>query len=184
MNTLTQQQQAAIEHLNEWRVGALFMEPGTGKTRTAMALINSTPCTDLFWIGPLRTFPAIQMEMQKWGGMKMPGSCWGVESLSQSDRIYLNLVHEIEQSREPFIVVDESLKIKNAEAKRTKRVLEIGKMAKWKLVLNGTPVSRNLLDMWPQMEFLSPKILSMSLSQFKNTFCKYTTITKKVGCRQ
>ena len=30
---LTQQQQAAIEHLNEWRVGALFMEPGTGKTR-------------------------------------------------------------------------------------------------------------------------------------------------------
>ena len=24
----------------------------------------------------------------------------------------------------------------------------------------------------------------MSLSQFKNTFCKYTTITKKVGWRQ
>lgn len=28
MNTLTQQQQAAIDHLNEWRVGALFMELG------------------------------------------------------------------------------------------------------------------------------------------------------------
>ena len=183
MNTLTQQQQAAIEHLNEWRVGALFMEPGTGKTRTAMTLINSTPCTDLFWIGPLRTFPAIQMEMQKWGGMKMPGSCWGVESLSQSDRIYLNLVHEIEQSREPFIVVDESLKIKNAEAKRTRRILEVGKRAEWKLVLNGTPVSRNLLDMWPQMEFLSPKILGMSLTEYKNTFTKWTRVTKRIGMR-
>jgi len=184
MNTLTDQQQAAIEHLNEWRVGALFMEPGTGKTRTAMSLINSTHCTDCFWIGPLRTFPSVQMEMQKWGGMKMPTSCWGVESLSQSDRIYLNLVHEIEQSREPFIVVDESLKIKNAEAKRTRRVLEIGKMAEWKLVLNGTPVSRNLLDMWPQMEFLSPKILGMSLAQFKRTFCRITTVTKRIGSWQ
>ena len=183
MNTLTQQQQAAIEHLNEWRVGALFMEPGTGKTRAAMTLVNSTPCTDCFWIGPLRTYPTIQMEMARWGGMKMPTSCWGVESLSQSDRIYMNLMNEVEQSRMPFIVVDESLKIKNAEAKRTRRLLEIGKRAEWKLVLNGTPVSRNLLDMWPQMEFLSPKILGMSLTEYKNTFTKWTRVTKRIGMR-
>jgi hypothetical protein len=184
MNTLTQQQQAAIQHLHEWRVGALFMEPGTGKTRAAMTLINSTDCSDCFWIGPLRTFPAIQMEMAKWGGMRMPTSCWGVESLSMSDRIYMNLLNEVEKARDPFIVVDESLKIKNAEAKRTQRVLEIGKRARWKLVLNGTPVTRNLMDMWPQMEFLSPKILSMSLREFKNTFLKWTRVTKRDGYRQ
>lgn len=183
MNQLTQQQQAAIEHLNEWRVGALFMEPGTGKTRAAMTLVNSTPCTDCFWIGPLRTYPTIQMEMARWGGMKMPTSCWGVESLSNSDRIYMNLLNAVEASKVPFIVVDESLKIKNAEAKRTRRLLEIGKRAEWKLVLNGTPVSRNLLDMWPQMEFLSPKILGMSLTEYKNTFTKWTRVTKRIGCR-
>lgn len=183
MTTLTTQQTTAINHLHEWRVGALFMEPGTGKTRAAMTLVNSSPCTDCFWIGPLRTYPTIQMEMARWGGMKMPTSCWGVESLSGSDRIYSNLLNAVEASREPFIVVDESLKIKNAEAKRTKRVLEIGRRARWKLVLNGTPVSRNLLDMWPQMEFLSPKILGMSLQQFKNTFCRWTRVTKRVGYR-
>jgi SNF2 family DNA or RNA helicase len=160
------------------------MEPGTGKTRAAMTLINSTECSDCFWIGPLRTFPAIQMEMAKWGGMRMPTSCWGVESLSMSDRIYMNLLSEVEKARDPFIVVDESLKIKNAEAKRTQRVLEIGKRARWKLVLNGTPVTRNLMDMWPQMEFLSPKILSMSLREFKNTFLKWTRVTKRDGYRQ
>jgi SNF2 family DNA or RNA helicase len=160
------------------------MEPGTGKTRAAMTLINSTDCSDCFWIGPLRTFPAIQMEMAKWGGMRMPTSCWGVESLSMSDRIYMNLLNEVEKARDPFIVVDESLKIKNAEAKRTQRVLEIGKRARWKLVLNGTPVTRNLMDMWPQMEFLSPKILSMSLREFKNTFLKWTRVTKRDGYRQ
>lgn len=184
MNEYTQQQQEAIDHLREWRVGALFMEPGTGKTRAAMTLINSTDCSDCFWIGPLRTFPAIQMEMAKWGGMRMPTSCWGVESLSMSDRIYMNLLSEVEKARDPFIVVDESLKIKNAEAKRTQRVLEIGKRARWKLVLNGTPVTRNLMDMWPQMEFLSPKILSMSLREFKNTFLKWTRVTKRDGYRQ
>ena len=184
MNTLTQQQQAAIRHLNEWRVGALFMEPGTGKTRAAMTLINSTPCTDLFWVGPLRTFPAVQAEMAKWGGVKMPASCWGVESIGQSDRIYMNLLNEVEASKMPFIVVDESLKIKNADAKRTRRLLELSRRAEWKLVLNGTPISKNLLDMWPQMQFLSPKILNMTLAQFKNTFCKWTKITKRIGYRQ
>lgn len=183
MTTLTSQQQAAIQHLNEWRVGALFMEPGTGKTRAAMTLINSTPATDCFWVGPLRTFPAVQAEMAKWGGMKMPTSCWGVESIGQSDRIYMRLLNEVEQSRVPFIVVDESLKIKNADAKRTRRLLELSKRAEWKLVLNGTPVSKNLLDMWPQMEFLSPKILGMSLTEYKNTFTKWTRVTKRIGMR-
>ena len=183
MTPLTTQQQAAVRHLQEWRVGALFMEPGTGKTRAAIMLANSTPCTEVIWIGPLRTYPVPQMEAAKWGGFAMPVSYWGVESLSNSDRIYMNLLHQVEQATEPMVIVDESLKIKNAEAKRTRRLLEIGRRAKWKLVLNGTPISRNLLDMWPQMEFLSPKILGMSLTEYKDTFCEWTKVTKRIGSR-
>lgn len=183
MNPLTTQQTNAIRHLQEWRVGALFMEPGTGKTRAAMTLANSTPCTEVIWVGPLRTAATTQAEAAKWGWFKMPVSYWGVESLSNSDRIYTNLLNQVERAKEPMVIVDESLKIKNAEAKRTRRLLEIGRRAKWKLVLNGTPVSRNLLDMWPQMEFLSPKILGMSLTEFKDTFCSWTKVTKRIGCR-
>lgn len=183
MTNLSLQQQAAILHLREWRVGALFMEPGTGKTRAAMTLINSSSASDCFWVGPLRTLPSVQAEMAKWGGMKMPTSFWGVESIGQSDRIYMNLLNAVDASACPFLVVDESLKIKNAEAKRTRRLLELGKHAEWKLVLNGTPVSKNLLDMWSQMEFLSPKILNMTLTQFKNTFCSWTKVTKRIGNR-
>ena len=183
MNTLTQQQQAAIEHLNEWRVGALFMEPGTGKTRAAMTLANSTPATWLLWVGPLRTLDSIKAEAQKWGGFTMPTAYYGVESIGQSDRIYMEVLGKVEAAEVPMIIVDESLKIKNAEAKRTRRLLELSRRAEWKLVLNGTPVSRNLLDMWPQMEFLSPKILGMSLTEFKNIFCKWTRVTKRIGAR-
>lgn len=179
----TQQQHEALHQLGQWRVGALFMEPGTGKTRVALSLVNSTPCNAVFWVGPLRTLDAIRSEVEKWGGFSMPAHYCGVESLSASDRIFMELHGRVATAACPFIVVDESLKIKNAEAKRTRRLLELGKMAEYKLVLNGTPVSRNLMDMWSQMEFISPRILNMSLARFKNTFCKYTTVTKRVGCR-
>ena len=178
----------AKAHLQEWKVGALFMEPGTGKTRVACELVNMVADVDLVvWIGPLRTIrtadgvTSVMDEVAKWGGFRAPAVYYGVESIGGSDRIYLELRQRVLSAKRPFIVVDESLKIKNADAKRTKRLLDLGGLCQYKLILNGTPLSRNLLDLWSQMEFLSPKILNMSLSQFKNTFCRYTTITKRIG---
>lgn len=181
MVQLLEQQKECVAHLNKWKVGALFMEAGTGKTRAAMSLVNSTSCTDVFWIAPLRTINNAKTEVDKWGGWNMQAHYYGVESISASERIWLELLNAVKSSKQPFVVVDESLKIKNVGAKRTKRLLEIGRITEWKLVLNGTPISRNLLDMWAQMEFLSPKILNMTLNQYKNTFCCYTTITKQKG---
>lgn len=181
-----QHQSDAKAHLAKWKVGALFMDAGTGKTKVAIDIVNSSPCDAVFWFAPLSTIRLnnIQAEVEKQGGFKIPARYVGIESIGQSDRIYLNVIEEIKKFKKPFIVVDESLKIKNAEAKRTKKLLEIGKIAEYKLILNGTPLSKNLLDVWAQMEFLSPKILSMSLRQYKNTFCCYTTITKQIGNRK
>lgn len=181
--SLLKYQNDGVSHLREWKVGALFMEPGTGKTRVAMELIHGTDCTDLFWLGPLRTLDAVRAEAEKWGGWKIRTQYCGVESISASNRIWLELREKVMNSRKAFVVVDESLKIKNSTAKRTKRVLELGAMVEYKLVLNGTPMSRNMMDLWAQMEFLSPKILGMTEQQFKNIFCKYTTITKRIGNR-
>lgn len=187
---LNDNQNAAIEHLNKWKVGALFMEPGTGKTRAAMEMINSSPCDICLWFGPLSTIrpkdgiASVADEVEKWGGMKMPVKYFGVESIQGSDRIYHEALEAVENAGCPFVVVDESLKMKNAEAKRTRRLLEIGKKAEYKLILNGTPISRNLMDMWSQMEFLSPKILNMPLKQFRNTFCEVTSISYLKGYRR
>lgn len=180
-SSLLEDQIKAKNHLGDWKVGALFMEAGTGKTRVAIDIINSSPCDFCLWICPIRTIDNVKDEIVKWGGLKMKALYVGIESIQSSSRIYLNVISEIEQHKMPFIVVDESLKIKNANAKRTKRVLQIGKMAEYKLILNGTPLSRNLMDLWPQMEFISPKILNMNLKEFKNTFCCYTTVTKRNG---
>lgn len=184
MNDL-QHQSEAKRHLEEWKVGALFMEAGTGKTKVAVDIVNASPCDFVLWIGPLQTIRTgnVTNEVARQGGFNIPCSFVGVESIGGSDRIYLNTVEDLKSYEKPFVVVDESLKIKNAEAKRTKRLLEIGKIVEYKLILNGTPLSRNLLDLWSQMEFLSPLILNMSLAQFKNTFCEWTRVTKSNGWR-
>lgn len=175
MNPLLASQSSAIAKLSELRVGALFMEAGTGKTRAAMELIRSAQPDFVLWLTPFQTKENLQAEINKHGGLTC--RIEGVESLSSSDRIYLEIWEQLEASQSSFIVCDESLKIKNYDAIRTRRILDLGQLSTYRLILNGTPLSRNLLDLWSQMEFLSPKIFKMTESQFKNTFCEYVTVT-------
>ena len=167
-------QQAAIDKLARYRVGALFMEAGTGKTRAALELVRSAEPDYVLWFTPYQTKANLRAEIDKWGGLDC--DIVGIESISNSDRIYLELYDKVERAKRAFVVCDESLKIKNADARRTKRAIEMGKLATYRLALNGTPLSRNLLDLWAQMEFLSPKILRMGLAEFKNTFCEYVEV--------
>ena len=178
---LMTQQAEAVRHLQEWRVGALFMEPGTGKTRVAVELVRGCQPDMVLWMGPLHTLPDVRKEIDRWGGL--PGLVMvGVESISASDRIYLETRAAI--SGRCFCVVDESLKIKNSQAKRTRHILELGQLCEYRLILNGTPLSRNLCDLWAQMQFLSPKILGMTEAQFVRTFCCTTRVTNVIPGRR
>lgn len=190
MQLLTQQR-SAITKLQQYKVGALFMEPGTGKTRAAYELVRSVPGVDyVLYLAPFQAIntpnyaESVPAEVERCGGFSMPHDFIGFESLSSSDRIYLQLLRNIERASRPFIIADESLKIKNSNAKRTQRIIELGKEVEYKLILNGTPVSRNLLDLWPQMHFLSPRILNMGEAEYKNTFVEYTVMTKRIGHRK
>jgi len=180
MRLLTHQNKA-INKLQRYKVGALFMEPGTGKTLTAYKLIEPLKSDYILWFTPFQTKTNLFAELSKIGADTSVIDIQGIESLSNSDRLYFDLINRLDNAKLPVIVVDESLKIKNWEAKRTKRIINIGSKSEYKLILNGTPLSRNLLDLWAQMEFLSPKILNMNLAEFKNTFVEYITITKRIG---
>lgn len=166
-------QQLAFEKLSKLKVGALFMAMGTGKTKVALDLINSklNKINYVLWVCPYSLKNEIEAERLKWyPALKL--DIVGCESIGSSDRIYLDKLYKVKEHN-TFIVVDESLKIKNRQAKRTKRILELGSYAKYKLILNGTPLSKNVLDLYTQMQFLSPKILDMSFNQYKNQYCEY-----------
>lgn len=148
------------------------MEPGTGKTRAAVELINSSKADFVLWMTPFQTKKNLKKELIKWH-LQKPYRIEGIESLSNSDGLYLDLREKLQKHKRVFMVCDESLKIKNQVAIRTQRAIKLGQLCHYRLVLNGTPLSKNLLDIWTQMEFLSPKILKMDYYEYLNTFIKY-----------
>jgi len=60
---------------------------------------------------------------------------------------------------ESLIAIDESTTIKNPEAKRTKSIVKLGRSAKYRRILTGSPVTKSPLDLYKQCEFLSPGLL-------------------------
>jgi len=61
-----------------------------------------------------------------------------------------------------MIIVDESTTIKNPQAKRTKAMLSLGREAKYRRIMTGSPVTQSPMDLWSQMDFLDPEILGQS----------------------
>ena len=55
-----------------------------------------------------------------------------------------------------LIGIDESTTIKNPTAKRTKNILKIGNLAKYRRILTGSPVTKSPLDLYSQCKFLDP----------------------------
>ena len=62
-------------------------------------------------------------------------------------------------SHNTLMAMDESTTIKNPKALRTKNIIEISDMAKYRRVLTGSPVTKNPLDLFSQCFFLDPEHL-------------------------
>lgn len=170
-------QKKAFTKFSRLKCGALFMSMGTGKTKVALELAEykyKQKKVDLIlYIAPASAIKlnTIENERQKWTP-ELPVTYVTCESMGMSDRIYLEVLKKASEHK-TFCICDESLFIKNIRAKRTRRIVEIGSKSAYRLILNGTPITKNILDLWTQMEFLSPKILDMSFREYKDTFCEY-----------
>ncbi len=156
-------QRQAVEKLSHVKVGALYMEMGTGKTRTALELINlrllAEKVKQVLWLCPFsvqRDLPELLSEHCEdfMGIIRIAG----IESLSSSSRLKADLLEYV-SSAPTYLVVDESLLVKNPFAYRTENVIEISQKCTYKLILNGTPISRNEADLFAQWYILDWRIL-------------------------
>lgn len=180
MKTISQimpHQQTAVDKLLPLRVGALFMEMGTGKSRTAieLAVRRQVRIWNVVWFCPVSLKETIRAEILKHTDAEsddvylfdhrtrqsnIPAADWviiGIESMSASKRVIMATNTVIQ--RESMVIVDESSYIKGYRSKRTDWITRISERSRYRLILTGTPISQGVVDLYSQMKFLSTRIL-------------------------
>jgi SNF2 family DNA or RNA helicase len=162
---------------------AYFMEMGTGKTKVAIdnacflfqqQYINycfviapnsvyqnwakeismHCPETHNIWIWKVDSEKTLDLNDSKLTFILM-----NVEALShKSGQKWLEKLLSVVGLRS-LMVVDESTTIKNRTARRTKCIIKLGKLVRFKRILTGSPVTKSPLDLFTQCYFLDWKLL-------------------------
>jgi SNF2 family DNA or RNA helicase len=185
----------------------LFMEPGTGKTKTALikmaelykagvievALVLAPNGVHAQWLEeqavqhcpiPYRPILWVSNRTKSWkqetlytlkkkDGLIIVTMNW--EALTTKDG--LNFCRWLLKQKKVGLFADESSRIRNPKAIRTKVAMEIAPEAAYRLIMTGTPLVKGFENLWSQLSFLSPDILRCrTYIQFRSLYCKTTSI--------
>jgi len=181
-------QKVALEKCWNKNEYALFMEMGTGKTKVIIdnigilkqqnliniAVIVAPKSVYLNWEDEINTHLSddIPHVIYSWNKTKktidneiLLGKLGifliNVEALSHKSGVVF-LKSLLEKYKENIFIVDESTTIKNQSAARTKSILKLSKLSKYRRILTGSPVTKSPLDLYTQCAFLSPDLLGYS----------------------
>jgi len=92
------------------------------------------------------------------------------------------LIDEALRNNKCMMVVDESTRIKTYNAATTKAVVEAGREAVYRRLLNGTPITQSPLDLYSQFLFLNPAILGKTTyTAFRNRYAVVKRSLKRSG---
>jgi SNF2 family DNA or RNA helicase len=98
-----------------------------------------------------------------------------VEALSTEKGV--KFANKFLNSHKVLMAIDESTTIKTPTAKRTKNIIGLGKYAKYRRIMTGSPVTKNPLDLYSQCEFLDPYLLDFtSYYAFRNRYAEMKTM--------
>lgn len=79
------------------------------------------------------------------------------DAIIKRDRKW-KIMKALEQYDADILVCDESQKVKNPTAKRSKAAHRLGARSDYVVLMTGTPVSKNYLDLYSQLKVIDPKI--------------------------
>jgi SNF2 family DNA or RNA helicase len=167
---------------------ALLMEMGTGKSLTAMAvagrryldtqiqkLLIVCPTSIMFvWHDEYEKFADFPYSMLVLNGpvkkrieqlKKFHGP--GLQVTVINYEATWRMEDELKKWKPDMIICDESQRIKTPSAQQSKCMHRLGKIAKYKMILTGTPVTQGPLDFFSQYKFLDPTIFGNSYYAFR-----------------
>lgn len=179
-------QREAVDAIKDLEYGAIFHEQGLGKTKIAIDILlywlNNSVDTVIIvtkktlvlnWISEFKNHTVLTPEIlssrknDNYYTLNSPVRVivTNFETISsEKERLKLFL-----QTRNVAIIIDESTKIKNPQAKLTKDFFELAQLFSHRIIMTGTPVANRPYDIWSQIYFLDGgKSLGTDFNAFKN----------------
>lgn len=165
-------QQWAFDKLYNLAVFALFMQVRAGKTKVAIDILcnhaTNGHIDKVLWFCPLSVIETAKEEWQKHAVMDLPVVFVGLETVSGCSRERFERDTASMDTR-CAVIVDESHMIKNGRSVRVRRLSPLLEMAPVKGLLSGTPITRNVDDLYHQIYVLDWRIFNYrSWHQFQN----------------
>lgn len=164
----------------------LFLEPGLGKTVTALTIIRESKPGRTLVIAPKRVAESVwAQECQKWlhlhelrVALVMGTPEQRLKALyTQSDIYVINvenvpwLVEHWPAGLFDYLVIDESSRFKDPSTKRFKAIKRVLKTFKRRIICTGTPTPQGAGDLWSQVGILDlGQRLETSLTKFRDAY--------------
>lgn len=165
---------------------AYFLEQGLGKTALSFNDYLNDHDVDLCLVVAPNSFKLDWSNVPElWGRPDVPGWHYPKHPLPFNEEIGVysfnyecarsDIRHEIRklmQRRRCMLIIDEATAIKNPDSKTSKGILEFAKLATSVRLLNGTPITQNIVDYYPQLRCVGEFNGWMPLA-FRNRFAVY-----------
>lgn len=181
---------------------ALFMDPGTGKTKVAVDFAGikylEGSVKKILVLAPVLAMGVWADEFEKHLDSNIPYHITYVEGTNKGDRINKALNHteglnvliasydsavnwqvELEDFKGDLIICDESHYLKSHTTVRNKTAYDLAKDYEYRLILTGTPLPKNALDIFGQFLVLNDSILGDNWFAFKNKYAVYGGFQKR-----
>lgn len=177
----------ALKKLIMRRGGALFCEMGTGKTKVALdfcgAMNIKSGVERVVICCPKSVIGVWKLEIKKHVPDKIRAKIRFVvinyDQLADrevKDDLYLGRVHVLKKFLEgapSILILDESHLIKKPSAKRSKAAYTLSKAATMKVLLTGTKLTKDVLDLYQQFKCLDETIFGSNFRHFKSRYCVF-----------
>lgn len=184
-------QAKALKKMILKRGGFLSMEMGTGKSKVAIdfccAMHLKTGVTHVVICCPKSVIPVWRVEIRKHAPEKIRKKIrWVIinyDKLPDIERfvgdetfIYEGKKHVLKKflaQEKSVLICDESHLLKTPSSRRAVAVYSMRQAANYVLMLTGTPVTKNPLDLYQQFKILNDTILGTNFNHFKKQYVVY-----------
>ena len=167
-------QQEGTSLLVKSRCFALHDEMGLGKSKTVIdaigALYDAGDITGVIVVCPLGVIDVWEEQIALHG--VTPPTIWTLINYEKVRclRHRTPLLDKIKTGK-VVVVLDEGHRIKSPRTLQTRGCIELGVRAAYRWLLTGTPIAKDVLDLWAQFAFLDKRILgSPSYTAFKHKY--------------